>query len=225
MTARARRMAIGGVALAAALAVGVWLRADLWISGALTGAGAPTTAPGNESGNGNGHGAAPASRPANWAQPLTAAGLENFHRVSDGLYRGRQPKAEGFVSLKKLGVRTVVNLRTTHSDSKLLGDTGLVYKEIEFNPFSPSDSEVATFLKVVTDKSNQPVFVHCQHGADRTGMMCAMYRMAVEGWQRDEAIREMTQGGYGWHEQWVNILAYMNKVDVEKIKKQAGMGQ
>jgi protein tyrosine phosphatase (PTP) superfamily phosphohydrolase (DUF442 family) len=36
----------------------------------------------------------------------------------------------------------------------------------------PEEKEIVKFLKTVTDKTKTPVFVHCQHGADRTGLMC-----------------------------------------------------
>src|SRR5256885_1649694 len=60
--------------------------------------------------------------------PLTprddVPGVPNFARVSDVLYRGAQPTHEGFLELKKLGVRTVVSLRQMHSDRDMLSGTG-----------------------------------------------------------------------------------------------------
>lgn len=38
-----------------------------------------------------------------------------------------------------------------------------------------------------------------RHGSDRTGTMCALYRIAVQGWSKEDAIREMTAGGFGFH--------------------------
>src|SRR5689334_9384351 len=38
-------------------------------------------------------------------------GIGNFGRISEHLYRGAQPDAEGMKSLKKLGVKLIVNLR------------------------------------------------------------------------------------------------------------------
>ena len=43
----------------------------------------------------------------------------------------------------------------------------------------------------MADPAKRPVFVHCKHGADRTGTMVAFYRILFEGWSKDEAIREM----------------------------------
>ena len=65
-----------------------------------------------------------------WATASEKPGLPNLHRVTDDLYRGAQPSAEGMRQLKKMGVRTVVNLRSFHSDRDEIGDTGLAYEHI-----------------------------------------------------------------------------------------------
>jgi len=85
------------------------------------------------------------------------------------------------------------------------------------------EKELVRFLKIVSDKERQPVFVHCQYGSDRTGTMCATYRIAVQGWTKEEAIAEMTKGGFGFHGVWENLVEYIRKVDVEKIRKKAGL--
>jgi protein tyrosine/serine phosphatase len=50
--------------------------------------------------------------------------------------------------------------------------------------------------------------------------MSAMYRIVVQGWTKDEAIKEMVDGGYGFHPVWSNIINYVKNVDVEKIKRE-----
>ncbi|MHC4482599.1 MAG: dual specificity protein phosphatase family protein [Planctomycetota bacterium] len=160
-----------------------------------------------------------------WAQRLELRGVPNFHKVSDELYRGAQPSAEGMRELKKLGIRTVVNLRSFHSDRDEIGDTGLAYEHIYMKPWHPEDKEVVRFLKIVTDERRTPVFVHCQRGADRTGTMCAIYRVAVQGWRKAEAIEEMTKGGFGYYPGWENLVNYILKLDVEEIKRRAGLNE
>jgi hypothetical protein len=85
------------------------------------------------------------------------------------------------------------------------------------------EEDVVRFLQLATDKTRQPVFVHCQYGADRTGVMCAAYRVAVDGWTKQQAIDEMTQGGFGFHPWWQNLVTFINGMDVEKIKGKAGL--
>jgi len=162
-----------------------------------------------------------------WAAVLDrtgeTTGLKNFHQVSNDLYRGAQPTARGIRYLKKLGVRTIVNLRTFHSDTDEIGDTDIAYVHIRMQAWREEDEDTVRFLKIVTDTAKTPVFVHCQHGADRTGLMCAVYRVAVQGWTKDEAVREMKEGGFGYHAVWKNLIKYIRELDVEKIKRDAGM--
>jgi len=164
-----------------------------------------------------------AERPASWAQPVELAGVPNLHKVSDSYYRSAQPSAEGMQQLQALGVRTVVNLRAIHSDRDEIGSTPLGYEHISVKAWHAEDEDVVRFLRIVADPNRQPVLVHCQHGADRTGMMTAIYRIAVQGWSKEDAIFEMTQGGFGYHQIWTNLVRYVREVDVERLARQAGL--
>lgn len=163
------------------------------------------------------------NRPAAWAQPVALAGVPNLYRVSDGLYRSAQPDAEGMRNLKRLGVVTVVNLRSFHSDRDEVGDLGLSREHLYVKAWHPEEEEAVRFLRIATDTNRLPVLVHCQHGADRTGAMCAVYRIVVQGWSREEAVREMTEGGYGFHPIWRGLPEWVRDLDIDRIRKQAGL--
>jgi len=166
-------------------------------------------------------------RPAEWAQPVSMPGLPNLHKVSDSLYRGAQPEPEGFANLKAMGIKTVVNLRSMHSDKDEMEEGGMTgkldYVHIKINTFRPKEEHVIRFLKVMADPERHPVFVHCKHGADRTGTMAAFYRIVFQGWSKQQALEEMTKGGYGFHSVWKNLLELIRKSDIEKLKKAAGV--
>jgi len=159
-----------------------------------------------------------------WAEPIALAGAPGLARVAPGLYRGAQPTAEGFAGLRRMGVRTVVNLRPFHDDRPLLGDLPLAYENVDFNPFLPDMDLVARFLRIAADPERQPVFVHCRHGVDRTGVLCAVYRMAAQGWERGEAEREMA-GGFGANARaHGSLVEFVRKVDVGQLRIRAGIG-
>ena len=80
------------------------------------------------------------------AQELKLAGCGNLYKVSDTLYRGEQPSAEGFVELEKLGIKTVVNLRSLHSDRAKLKGTNLDYEHIRMEAWDPELEEIEQFL-------------------------------------------------------------------------------
>lgn len=154
---------------------------------------------------------------------LEKRGVPNFYRVSDWLYRSAQPSAAGFTEVEKLGIKTVVSLRAFHSDKKKLTGTGLRYENIDFKTWHPEQEDIIRFLKIVSDTNNHPILVHCQHGADRTGTMVAIYRVAMEGWSKKEALAEMTSNKFGFHKIWRNLISYINRLDVDAVKKKAGM--
>jgi len=162
--------------------------------------------------------AAEMPRPSAWAVPIKLQGVDNLHKIHDGLYRSAQPTEEGMKNLEKLGVKAVINLRVFHSDSDETEGTNLLDNELSVKAWHIEDEDVVRVLRIINKKENGPYLVHCQHGADRTGVMTAMYRIVIQGWSKDEAIREMVDGGYGFHPFWSNIVQYVRDADVEKIK-------
>jgi protein tyrosine/serine phosphatase len=127
------------------------------------------------------------------------------------------------LAAEKLGIKTVISLRAFHSDKDEAESTKLKMERIRFNTWHPEDNDVVRFLNLVTNPANGPFLIHCQHGADRTGTMVAIYRIAVQGWTKQDAIKEMTDGGFGYHAMWKNLIQYLNKLDVEALKKKTGL--
>ncbi len=164
-----------------------------------------------------------ADRPDTWAAPVTKPNLPNLHEVTPTIWRGAQPDAAGMQELQEMGIRTVINLRTFHSDRDELAGTDLAYEQIWFKTWHPEDEDIVKFLKIVKEPNNLPVFVHCQHGSDRTGTMIAVYRMVIQGWPREEAIREMVDGGFGYHPMWTDLITYLQALDVDRIRRAAGI--
>ena len=152
-----------------------------------------------------------------WAVRVSRNGAPNLHKVSENYYRGGQPTPEGFRALRRLGIKTVVNLRSHHSDEELIGNEKLGLEELALEAWKPTTAELRRFLELVTDEKMQPVFVHCRHGSDRTGVFTAVYRQVVLGWSKQEAIREMTQGPYGFHPVWKDLIEYVDSLDVSGL--------
>lgn len=167
------------------------------------------------------------SNPASnrWAEPLTCAGLPNLHKVSDDLYRGAQPTAEGIKQLQAMGIKTVINLRSSDTDRDILNAAGPAGEHIPMVAWHARDDDVVRFLQIVTDESRLPAFVHCRRGADRTGLMVAVYRIVVQGWDKEQALVEMTQGGFRFYSGWQNLARYIEDLDVDAIRQRAGIGE
>ena len=131
--------------------------------------------------------------------------LPNFHQVNAQLYRGGQPKTGGLQKLKELGVKTVVNLRGeddhVRAERTEARSLGLRFYSIALPEFSkPKDKEVQRALEIINAPENQPVFVHCNHGRDRTGTIVACYRVSHDGWTATQAKNEAHRYGLSWVE-------------------------
>jgi protein tyrosine/serine phosphatase len=131
------------------------------------------------------------------------AELPNFHLVNSQLYRGAQPKAGGLQRLKQIGIKTIVNLRgadeRTQAEEQEARTLGLRYYHVALPEFSkPKDEDVQQVLELINAPENQPVFVHCRRGADRTGTIIASYRITHDGWTAAEAKKEAKKYGMSW---------------------------
>jgi protein tyrosine/serine phosphatase len=162
--------------------------------------------------------AAPVVRNEKWAVPITLEGVPNLHRLTDYLYRSEQPTADGFRNLEKLGIRTVINLRYFNSDDDEAEGTSLQLHRVKILTWRAGDDHVIEVMRLLRQKENGPFLIHCQHGADRTGLMSAMYRMLEQNWTAQEALDELIDGGYGFHSVWKNLKRYVLSADVGKLR-------
>ena len=153
-----------------------------------------------------------------WATPVDTE--RNLFRITPNLYRSEQIDKNMIGALQKLEIRTVVNLRTRNEDPKVLGKSGIRGINIPMNTWDIEDKDVIAALRAIHKAEKLgAVLLHCMHGADRTGVVSAMYRIIYQGWSREQAIAELRHGGYGFHGIWINIPQYLERVDLEKIRK------
>lgn len=142
---------------------------------------------------------------SSYGEKLTVAGIHNFGKVSDQLYRGAQPDDAGVKQLKKIGITTIIDLRREDPSERdrekhAAEGVGIQFVSIPVSGWSaPADAQVVKFLSIFADPK-QKVFVHCHFGEDRTGVFVAAYRMAMQQWSAEQAIQEMRL--FGFHAFW-----------------------
>ena len=143
---------------------------------------------------------------------------EGWVRVDDKVWRSPQPSREGFQVLKEQGVGEVLNLRQWNSDEGMAAE-GMLLHRVRMNAGDIRDEQVLESLRIL-QAADEPVIVHCWHGADRTGVVVAMYRMVVQGWSRERAIAELMEPEFGHHESiYPNIREYLETVDIGEMRR------
>ena len=133
---------------------------------------------------------------------IEVTGVPNFHQTNEHVFRGGQPTPDAWPSLAKLGVKTVIDLRLTdeHStteESQAVAGAGMKYVNVPMKGVvAPSNEQITQVLRLLN--SDEPVFVHCHRGSDRTGTVIACYRIAHDGWSSKQALSEAKSFGMAW---------------------------
>lgn len=161
------------------------------------------------------------------ASAAESVALPNFRQVTEGVFRGGRPTAEGLTILKKeFGVKTVINLQggdveledpaavdfmrwwepgeTAENIAKereivesQLGLRFISAPLISIRPVSKEEDRLINYvLEVMHDPAAQPVYVHCEHGFDRTGLVIALYEVKYLNYTITSAHKEWADSGH-----------------------------
>jgi protein tyrosine/serine phosphatase len=155
------------------------------------------------------------SRNPAWAQPVDTR--LNLYEITPNLYRSEKIEDEDLAQLKSLDISMVISFRKFHRDDSVFKNAGIKMVRVPMLTWRLRDTEIKKALNYIKQADGK-VLIHCQHGADRTGLVAAMYRMTVQGWSKADALDELQNGGYGYHSVSKNIINYIENVDIEKFK-------
>lgn len=143
-----------------------------------------------------------------YSRKIESENFHNLYQFSDSLFRSEQPKAISKDELKEIGIKSILNLRDDFYDSTLLGMADFHLYSVKMQANNIQMESVEEALKII-EIAPKPLLIHCKHGADRTGLMVAIYRIEKEGWSKEMAIYEMKRGGFGFHDKYLNIPKFI----------------
>lgn len=139
--------------------------------------------------------------------------VENSYRVSPELYRSGQPDKEGFRTIERAGIKSVLNLREYHTDDDEAAGTGLKLLHYPVAAGSVTEQDIVNILNLLRT-APKPVLVHCWHGSDRTGITVAAYRIVEQGVSVEDAEKEFIDDRFGHHEFWYgNLRRLLHRID------------
>ena len=159
------------------------------------------------------------------------AGVRNFDRVDEHVYRGAQPTDEGFRSLAKLGVKVVLNLREADelaaAEARAVTAAGMKYVNVPMTGLTPpTEQEITKILALLEDGTAGPVFVHCKRGADRTGAVIAAYQIDFLKWDNSRAFKDAKAHGMGYfqfpRQSYVKTFRPRTTINADASVKPAG---
>jgi protein tyrosine phosphatase (PTP) superfamily phosphohydrolase (DUF442 family) len=125
----------------------------------------------------------------------------NFHVLSSGkAYRSAQlTKASLAEKIRELGIKTILNLRESDTKADWYRDEkataashGVQHFDFPLSEYDSVDADTLEKIAEVLRDAPKPVLIHCAAGADRTGLVSALYRLKVEGADPETSFKELS---------------------------------
>ena len=125
--------------------------------------------------------------------------IKNFMRVNEHLCTGGQPSMDDLAKMKAEGIKAILNLRRPseynfEEEAAKAKDLGMKFFNIPVDSNAPKDEQVEEFLKIMADKENRPMFLHCT-SANRVGAFWLIRRVLVDGVKQEDALKDAEKMG------------------------------
>lgn len=121
----------------------------------------------------------------------------NRHRLSDEAWRAAQPLPHQVRDLARRGIRTIVNLRGATKSSSYkyeaaaCREAGLTLVDFPVRSRAAPTREEVLCARELFETVAYPIAMHCKSGADRVGLMSALYMHTRQGVPIEEARRQL----------------------------------
>ncbi len=115
----------------------------------------------------------------------------NLNRVDSILWRSGQPSRLALEFLRAQGVRTVIDLRddSMASERQNCRELGILHLRVPMSGVGRPDADRVRLAVALAERAGGPVLVHCEFGADRTGVVVAEWRKR-RGMDPKDALKE-----------------------------------
>lgn len=125
----------------------------------------------------------------------------NFHAITEGeAYRSAQlDRNELAYYIRRYNIKSILNLRGTNPDHDWYREELAVSAEQRVKHYDialsskkePAENDVKQLTEIFRE-APRPVLVHCQSGADRTGLVAAMWKVVIDHESKSEAEKQLS---------------------------------
>lgn len=124
-------------------------------------------------------------------------GYTNFHQVDDQLYRSSQPLPHQVRRWKRMGIKTIINLRggmqygSYPLEVEAAEKAGIAFEGLQLRSRALPDVAQLEKLERLLRSITYPAVIHCKAGADRASLGSALYFLILHN-DYERALGQMT---------------------------------
>jgi len=121
----------------------------------------------------------------------------NKHEIAPGMWRSNQPSPGRVLEAGRDGIKTIINLRGPRSDggwqleAEACETAGITLLDFTARSRAAPDKAMLHATKALFEEAQLPALMHCKSGADRAGLMSALYVLIVEKKPAREAAQQL----------------------------------
>ena len=121
----------------------------------------------------------------------------NEHEIAPGMWRCNQPSPGRIRTVADRGIKTIINLRGPRADggwrleAEACAKYGLTLMDFTARSRAAPDKQMLHAAEALFTEMNLPAMMHCKSGADRAGLMAALYLLIVEKRPAREAAKQL----------------------------------
>ena len=110
----------------------------------------------------------------------------NLHEVAPGMWRSNQPGPSRVHAAAGMGIRTIINLRGPRNDggwrleAEACAQAGITRLDFSARSRAAPDKSMLHAARELFAEAKLPAMMHCKSGADRAGLMAALFLLIVE---------------------------------------------
>ncbi len=110
----------------------------------------------------------------------------NLHEVAPGMWRSNQPGPSRVHAAAGMGIRTIINLRGPRDDggwrleAEACAQAGITLLDFTARSRAAPDKAMLHAARELFAEAELPAMMHCKSGADRAGLMAALFLLIVE---------------------------------------------